>query len=84
MSASQLPPFTHGLEYTEAPNPDWKYGQGVDTTIEGKQWMEGEKNGWKTVDTATEDYGYDSNGSADGHLLMRCGIPCTTGTYTIS
>ncbi|KAG6845003.1 hypothetical protein H0H87_001775 [Tephrocybe sp. NHM501043] len=44
-----------GFKITDAPNPSWTYGQRVDSTPEGREWLEGEKAGWKTVDTSTED-----------------------------
>ncbi|KAG5652683.1 hypothetical protein H0H81_004120 [Sphagnurus paluster] len=44
-----------GFKITEAPNPSWTFGQRVDATPEGREWLEGEKEGWKIVDTATED-----------------------------
>jgi len=55
---SDLPPFipnTTGFTYTEPPHPEWAYTQGIDATADGRAWAEGEKAGWKTVDTATED-----------------------------
>lgn len=52
---SELPPFAVGTKpkFTERPVPGWKYGQKVDTTPEGKEWVEGESAGFKFVDTAT-------------------------------
>jgi len=58
MSSSNLPPFvpnTSGFTYTEPPHPDWTYGQGIEATADGRAWSEGEKAGWKTIDTGTED-----------------------------
>ena len=58
MSPSNQPPFipnTTGFTYTEPPQPDWTYGQGIEATADGRVWAEGEKAGWKTIDTATED-----------------------------
>jgi hypothetical protein len=58
MSSSNLPPFipnTTGITYTEPPQPEWTYGQGIEATADGRAWAEGEKAGWKTIDTATED-----------------------------
>lgn len=55
-----LPPFdtTAAPAYAEAPNPDWKFGQRVEDTPDGKAWVEaGEKAGWTVIDTATEDVG---------------------------
>jgi len=54
----QLPPFETNppLKYTQSPNPAWKYGEGcAETSALGAKWVEGEKQGWKVVDTATED-----------------------------
>ena len=58
MSSSNLPPFipnTTGFTYTEPPQPEWTYRQGIEATADGRAWIEGEKAGWKTIDTATED-----------------------------
>ncbi|KAI0827582.1 hypothetical protein BC628DRAFT_1367476 [Trametes gibbosa] len=44
-------------KYTESPNPKFVYGQKVDETSGGKEWVESAKNGWKTVDASTEDPG---------------------------
>jgi hypothetical protein len=51
-----LPAFdsSKSFEYTQPPNPGWKYGQPVGTTPEGKAWVEGEKAGWKVVDASKE------------------------------
>jgi hypothetical protein len=55
MSSSELPPFEHTatFKYTEPPNAQWNYGDGVDTTTAGRAWAEGEKEGWKHIDAAT-------------------------------
>ncbi|KAF9224534.1 hypothetical protein BS17DRAFT_752656 [Gyrodon lividus] len=52
-----LPAFDRSLQskYTGPPNPTWTYFQKVESTPEGQAWMEGEKQGWKTVTTAEED-----------------------------
>lgn len=57
MSDSALPPRTEASlsQYFKPPNPTWGWGQKVNTTPEGKAWVEGEKEGWTVVDTATED-----------------------------
>ncbi|KAG6907687.1 hypothetical protein DXG01_007790 [Tephrocybe rancida] len=47
--------MSSGFKLTDAPNPSWTYGQRVDATPEGREWLEGEKAGWKTVDPSTED-----------------------------
>lgn len=55
---SSLPPYSPepSFHYTEPPNPDWKFGDKLDTTPQGKAWIEaGEKAGWKHVDLSTED-----------------------------
>ncbi|KAH9830591.1 uncharacterized protein C8Q71DRAFT_862343 [Rhodofomes roseus] len=55
--AADIPPFNSSFEYrsTLSPNPQWTYGTKVADTPVGKAWLEGEKDGWKVVDTATED-----------------------------
>ncbi|KAF8167425.1 hypothetical protein B0H34DRAFT_16438 [Crassisporium funariophilum] len=57
MMTSKLPEFVpaKGFKYTASPNPGWTYGQGVESTPEGRAWAEGEKAGWKTIDTSTAD-----------------------------
>ncbi|KAI0764286.1 hypothetical protein BD413DRAFT_190755 [Trametes elegans] len=52
-----LPAFDREFkpQYTESPNPGFALGQKVSDTPAGRQWLEGEKEGWKTVDTASED-----------------------------
>ncbi|KAH7930370.1 hypothetical protein BV22DRAFT_1028605 [Leucogyrophana mollusca] len=52
-----LPPFDQSTRttFTETPNPSWAYGQKTDSTAAGAKWMEGEKGGWKVINTAEED-----------------------------
>ncbi|KAI9460406.1 hypothetical protein HD554DRAFT_2197018 [Boletus coccyginus] len=52
-----LPPFDHSNqpEFTQPPNPTWSYCQKVDSTPAGQAWLEGEKQGWHTIDTAECD-----------------------------
>ena len=54
--SSQPPPFATNVrcKYTAPRNPGFVYGQKVDATEDGKQWIEGEKQGWKVVDAAKE------------------------------
>ena len=54
--SSQLPPFAADVlpKYTAPHNPGFVYGQKVDATEDGKRWIEGEKQGWKVIDTAKE------------------------------
>jgi len=49
-----LPPFSHDTQskFTEPPNPAWSYCQPVDSTPAGRAWLEGEKQGWKVINTA--------------------------------
>ncbi|KAH9916922.1 uncharacterized protein B0H18DRAFT_48949 [Fomitopsis serialis] len=55
--AADIPLFNNSFAYqsTLSPNPQWTYGQKTADTPAGKAWMEGEKAGWKVVDTAKED-----------------------------
>lgn len=57
MAQNDTPPFDRSLslKFTQTPNPQWTYGQQLDATPEGKAWLEGEKDGWKVVDTEKED-----------------------------
>ncbi|KAF9003301.1 hypothetical protein BDQ17DRAFT_1425270 [Cyathus striatus] len=60
MSSSDLPPFEYSkpFQLTQSPNPTWLYAQSVDSTPEGKEWMDGIKSGWKTIDISKEDPRY--------------------------
>jgi hypothetical protein len=55
-----VPPFdsTTYSTYTQPPNPSWTYGQKIDTTPAGKEWVAGESAGWKVYDTAETDKTY--------------------------
>ncbi|KAI0333209.1 hypothetical protein GY45DRAFT_1245176 [Cubamyces sp. BRFM 1775] len=59
-STEPLPAFDRETKpkYTESPNPGFSYGRKVEDTPEGKKWLEGEKEGWKTIETASEDPAY--------------------------
>lgn len=52
-----LPPFDHDHQpkFTEPPHPTWSFRQKVDSTSEGQAWLEGENQGWKTINTAEYD-----------------------------
>ncbi|KAG1854970.1 hypothetical protein DFJ58DRAFT_727722 [Suillus subalutaceus] len=52
-----IPPFdsTTYSTYTQSPNPSWTYGQRVDTTPAGRDWVAGESAGWKIYNTAELD-----------------------------
>ncbi|KAI0310929.1 hypothetical protein OF83DRAFT_815123 [Amylostereum chailletii] len=54
---NDLPPFNlfASLNYTASPVAEWIPGQPVDSTSEGKAWLDGEKEGWKLVDTSVEN-----------------------------
>ncbi|KAF5318421.1 hypothetical protein D9619_010923 [Psilocybe cf. subviscida] len=55
MSAN-LPPFQPSeFRYTESPNPNWTYGQRIESTEQGREWAEGEKQGWTVIDTSKAD-----------------------------
>ncbi|EPT00533.1 hypothetical protein FOMPIDRAFT_1036692 [Fomitopsis schrenkii] len=55
--AADLPPFNTSYAYqsTASPNSQWSYGKKIGDTPTGKAWTEGDKEGWKVVDTASED-----------------------------
>ncbi|KAI0653593.1 hypothetical protein C8Q70DRAFT_927387 [Cubamyces menziesii] len=59
-STEPLPAFDSETKprYTESPNPGFAYGRKVEDTPEGKKWLEGHKEGWKTIETASEDPAY--------------------------
>ncbi|KAH0839452.1 hypothetical protein J3R83DRAFT_242 [Lanmaoa asiatica] len=52
-----LPPFDRNNQpkFTEALNPTWSYCQTVDSTPAGREWLEGEEQGWKIINTAEHD-----------------------------
>ncbi|TFK54278.1 hypothetical protein OE88DRAFT_1711170 [Heliocybe sulcata] len=53
MSSGPRPPFdaTALFKYTESPNPEWKFGDGMTlNSPQAKQWKEDEKLGWRTWD----------------------------------
>ncbi|EJT97039.1 hypothetical protein DACRYDRAFT_112365 [Dacryopinax primogenitus] len=51
-----LPPFNESFapRYTESPNPSWQYGDKVGGITAAQQWLEGEKQGWTSLDTSVE------------------------------
>ncbi|KZO92318.1 hypothetical protein CALVIDRAFT_586064 [Calocera viscosa TUFC12733] len=52
-----LPPFDPSFQpkHTAPPNPEWQFGDAIDQTAAGREWLEGEKAGWKTFDTMKTD-----------------------------
>lgn len=55
---AELPPFeisAAGFKFTQSPNPGWTYGQKVEATAAGREWLAGEEAGWKVIDGTTED-----------------------------
>ncbi|KAJ8519259.1 hypothetical protein ONZ45_g3799 [Pleurotus djamor] len=40
------------FEYTTPPNPNWRFGEQVESSDEGKAWLAGETNGWSVIDTS--------------------------------
>ena len=61
MAAPARPAFKTepAFHYTQAPNTEWKLGEGLsrETKI-GKEWVEGEKQGFTTIDPAVVSPGY--------------------------
>lgn len=55
-----IPPFdtTSYSTTTQSPNPSWTYGQRVDATPAGKDWLAGESAGWKVYSTTEMDKKY--------------------------
>ncbi|KAL0574245.1 hypothetical protein V5O48_007716 [Marasmius crinis-equi] len=66
---ANLPSFNHDASFvrTEPPNPGYKFGDRVDATPEGRKWLEGEKEGWKTIDLSKET-------ARDIYALMLTGV----------
>ncbi|KAI6110787.1 hypothetical protein EDD16DRAFT_1609741 [Pisolithus croceorrhizus] len=56
-STMSLPPFNHDAHarFTEPPNTSWTFAQKIENTEAGRKWLEGEKQGWKVIDTGRED-----------------------------
>ncbi|KAH9477470.1 hypothetical protein JR316_0009686 [Psilocybe cubensis] len=56
MPAEKLAQFDHekGFEYTTSPVPNWRYGESIQSSSEGKAWAEGEKLGWTVIDPSEE------------------------------
>jgi len=54
---SDLPPYKQSdFHFTASPAPGFQFGQKVeDLSPEGKAWVEGEKAGWKVIETEKED-----------------------------
>ncbi|KAH8832018.1 hypothetical protein DL96DRAFT_1589729 [Flagelloscypha sp. PMI_526] len=55
---SSRPPFDYSstISYTQPPNPDWEFGQGVSEDSWGKEWIErGKKAGFKVIDPLNTD-----------------------------
>lgn len=61
-----------GFKITDAPNAAWTYGEKVSATPQGREWLEGEKAGWKTIDPTTEDPRSVSSSSSDQENLTIC------------
>ncbi|KIJ10688.1 hypothetical protein PAXINDRAFT_16351 [Paxillus involutus ATCC 200175] len=55
--SAELPPFdtSYRPKFTQPPNPGWGIGQGIHSTTDGNEWMQGEKKGWTVVETAKEE-----------------------------
>jgi hypothetical protein len=48
-----------GFQRTAPPNPGWKYGQTLNDTPQGREWMVGlEEHGWKTYIPENENAQY--------------------------
>ncbi|PSR74023.1 hypothetical protein PHLCEN_2v10207 [Hermanssonia centrifuga] len=57
MSSTALPPFDVNTQitYVENPHPGWSPGQKTESTPDGKEWQEGEKEGWKVMYTDNDE-----------------------------
>jgi hypothetical protein len=56
--SEQVSPFNEApaFNYTQSPNPDWKFGVGLSTnTILGRQWKADEDMGYKVFDPSKEE-----------------------------
>lgn len=54
MSSESLPAFDHSSEwkFTQPPNPEFRFGQKVEETPEGREWLKGLESGWEVIDTS--------------------------------
>lgn len=52
--SKQRPPFESASLYrlTASPNPGWKVGEGLAASAGAEEWMQGEKEGWLSVNTS--------------------------------
>ena len=41
--------------FTETHNPGFAFGQKLDATEDGRNWIEGEMAGWRVIDTSKEE-----------------------------
>ncbi|KAH9941440.1 hypothetical protein B0H21DRAFT_752741 [Amylocystis lapponica] len=56
MSSMPLKSFDHSPPaYTEAPHPEWRLGEKVSATPEGKEWVEAGKAGFTTIGASEQD-----------------------------
>lgn len=46
------------FKYTSSPVPNWRYGESIESTPEGRAWAEGEKSGWTVIDPSEETARY--------------------------
>lgn len=76
--SSELPSYISApFQYTLPPNPDFKYGEGIQSTARGEQWVNGEGDGWKIIDMVSEDPKFVSHqlGPSESsvlRILMYC------------
>jgi hypothetical protein len=55
-----VPPYPNtGFKYTEPANTSWTSGHKTDISAEGKEWVDGEKQGWKVIDPNNEEPTYE-------------------------
>lgn len=54
-----LAPY-HGshFKHTAPPVPSWSFGDGLDSSEQGKKWLAGEESGWTGFDASKEAPGY--------------------------
>lgn len=55
MSSNQCTYPSKQIAICTPPSSEWVFGKKTEDTLEGREWMDGLRAGWKTVDTMTED-----------------------------
>jgi hypothetical protein len=55
---------------TEAPNPGFKFGQKLNATPEGREWLKGLESGFESIDTSKAESVLQTNELIGRSLLL--------------